>query len=871
MEPNILNQYWHPAYHFTLFMAGDKDLIDNTGGTNISEILSTVNGGGINRVIIAETGVTGYNIKEVNIDSVNSQNAMTREQKATSVTMVITEPMGISFLDAISGAGTLLEIWDYTKSVYYLQLSFTGYKEDGSFAGNPLPNGSKNQGSNNGGRWLWALKLTNIETKINEGGGVYSLTFVTTESEPVMMEEKALKVKQIDKPEGKNLKQLFDDYAKKLTKAWETEYGKNDHDRTLITFKIDASEVIKFGSNAGKKPEDFLLQPIQPQISSLRALNMGSPTKDGVYTVTVPAGMSINQFITSAIVSTEEGQKLVLDEAIPNDTDKSLSEVNPKRFRASTLFSIEYDIHVDNFEPKTGNYYKTLTVHIIPTYSQAAIMSRIQVTNSRDPQVQRDMVDDLGKNGFLRKEYDYIFTGMNTEVLDFNISFNLSWQAELPKLAGRRMSFLNVATEGRYNPPGDKTAQDAAKAKLETQPLKSATTSTEVLHAGSLFEGGERDKATIPIPSLFEGMGENPNPTANTAAVKQTPVRSTGGKTYYIEDVLSRLNQGQKLPISFYDGYHDTARESGVGSNAQTHKGRSLAGAVLGQISGNTMTDAFQTIELNIRGDPFWLGQSNLERQIILRNKSGYDKTGLPDGSSGNQCIFLYFRYPLQIGDDFKPQMRDSEVFNGLYEITMVKHKFADGAFKQTLQGVRMPLIDIDLAYTMDPKSINTDENKGNANVIAGTANEGGGVTPGTGTGNPGDPRGIRNNNPTNLSYVSGQTNVQGSDGRFGVYPTMEDGVTAATNQLVINQQTHGLTTVAGQINRWSPAGENGKAKTDAYINYVSQQVGVGPNETIDVTNPVIAQKMITAMTVKENGRPIDAAIIQRGVAKRLG
>jgi hypothetical protein len=238
--------------------------------------------------------------------------------------------------------------------------------------------------------------------------------------------------------------------------------------------------------------------------------------------------------------------------------------------------------------------------------------------------------------------------------------------------------------------------------------------------------------------------------------------------------------------------------------------------------------------------------------------------------------FLLNFKYPQLGNNDFKPQLLNNCLtFNGIYEVATVKHNFSDGVFKQTLHAIRMVQLDPDAAFTNDPNGINSD---GASAPVAQNAPSGtsgapsGGITPntaaGAGSANPSDPRGIRNNNPTNLSYVAGQPKVAGSDGRFGVYPTMQDGVAAATNQLVINQQTHGFTTVAQQINSWAPPNEN---STSAYVNFVSQKMGVGPNDPIDVTNPATAQSMVSAMIVKENGKAIDPSIVQAGVAQRLG
>lgn len=127
---------------------------------------------------------------------------------------------------------------------------------------------------------------------------------------------------------------------------------------------------------------------------------------------------------------------------------------------------------------------------------------------------------------------------------------------------------------------------------------------------------------------------------------------------------------------------------------------------------------------------------------------------------------------------------------------------------------------------------------------------------------NPNDPRGIRNNNPLNLEYRPGQ-GASGSDGRFGVYPTMEGGVAAAANQLKIYRDRYGLNTIGGIIGRWAPQGEN---NTGAYAMSVSRSMGMNPNDQLDLNDPSVMSRLIGAMAEVENGRAVDAGAINRGV-----
>jgi tetratricopeptide (TPR) repeat protein len=112
--------------------------------------------------------------------------------------------------------------------------------------------------------------------------------------------------------------------------------------------------------------------------------------------------------------------------------------------------------------------------------------------------------------------------------------------------------------------------------------------------------------------------------------------------------------------------------------------------------------------------------------------------------------------------------------------------------------------------------------------------------------------RGIANNNPLNLEYHAGQTGAIGSDGRFGIYGSMQDGIEAARRQL-FRYQSRGLVTIAQIISAWAPTTEN-QEKTAEYIAAVSKRTGFAPNEPIDVHNPGVAVAIIDAMARQETG-----------------
>lgn len=133
--------------------------------------------------------------------------------------------------------------------------------------------------------------------------------------------------------------------------------------------------------------------------------------------------------------------------------------------------------------------------------------------------------------------------------------------------------------------------------------------------------------------------------------------------------------------------------------------------------------------------------------------------------------------------------------------------------------------------------------------------------------GDPNAPRGIRNNNPLNLEYRSSQPGVTGSDGRFGRYQSMEDGLFAGATQ-ILRWVDRGDTTLTALVTRWAPPSEN---NTTAYVQRVARETGLSPTAAINWRDPAVLGSVIQSMARVENGQDVDAEAVRRAVARVLG
>ncbi|QPO98285.1 hypothetical protein GVI61_17855 [Citrobacter freundii] len=105
-----------------------------------------------------------------------------------------------------------------------------------------------------------------------------------------------------------------------------------------------------------------------------------------------------------------------------------------------------------------------------------------------------------------------------------------------------------------------------------------------------------------------------------------------------------------------------------------------------------------------------------------------------------------------------------------------------------------------------------------------------------------------RFNNPGNLRWAEGYETSNTKSGKFAVFPTIDEGVLAATKQLQIYGQ-RGTNTVRDIVSKWAPSNEN---NTEEYIRHVVRSTKFNENEKLNLNDPYVLAKLISAMASKE-------------------
>lgn len=133
-------------------------------------------------------------------------------------------------------------------------------------------------------------------------------------------------------------------------------------------------------------------------------------------------------------------------------------------------------------------------------------------------------------------------------------------------------------------------------------------------------------------------------------------------------------------------------------------------------------------------------------------------------------------------------------------------------------------------------------------------------------------PRGVRNNNPGNIEFNpannwEGQKGVE-PEGRFAQFQSPEDGI-RAVHKLLTNYGKRGVDTIQEIISTYAPRADNNN--TDAYIKAVSKDLGIAPNQAIDLTDLDTSARAVAAILRHENGGDFySPSMIKEGIMRSL-
>lgn len=504
---NILDGYENPTYHFKLYMKAP--------GAKFNDVKR--------RVVIAESGVSPIDIDNIEMRSTGGITKEAGSGMATSFNFTLREPFGVTLLDQMQSAGRFLGIENFQKYPFYLELSFKGRRSSDLDAADPSnPADSPLSGL----VWTWPIKVTDTAMNVTSGGSTYAISAVNY-AEMAYTNQAS----DVEEPIVINTDNVGDFF-------------------TQLQQQLSARESRKTGTSAYEFPDtyqfyidqeilDASIVPDNVEERQNRMANYNSDEKKMQFTF--QPGISIDKIIQNVLSLTRFFQKKTLgttDSDVPGQDDKSTEALY------QTLWRVIADTEIRNYDNGRNDYQKKFKYIIIP-YDISTLQS---VSKNKSSQSDQDKVNSHRSRGILRKVYNYIYTGQNDQVFDFDLTFNFNWHIALP-LQGGRSTQINKA-------------EAAAKVTPEQQQLNEQLIESYIKKFGGLrnnFPAGplagfdpfaqliEQLKGSIDVNSFSnpfaEGMETAENLQQDIDDVQTQVNDEVGSATGMVQDGMGQVNE----------------------------------------------------------------------------------------------------------------------------------------------------------------------------------------------------------------------------------------------------------------------------------------------------------------------------------------
>ena len=717
-RPNEANNYQNLTYHWRFFVTATDDLLANNaigGTTSIDSFYQKL--AKYDQVTLAESGVTAMAIESVSLTSVVGTDFQTSSTSFTNIEMKIVEPNGAVFLDALRNAALQLNVENYEKAFYYMELTFKGYDDDDATSPGSI-NLAPFSDLPNGGRWLWTVTITDIQVGLTAGGGTYALQMLPLADTMTASDFNIVPAACMIDTSG-SLSAFFDNFVHNLNEYWKVmRLGDNQ-----ITYEVKYHPVADVMT-----VDQVKSMPVVPKLAEQNTESVVKFGSNGL-TAQIMKGATISQVLDTVMKTCETACNLALD-MVPTNVVDTGQNVNAKGYRQSILWRVEPEVHLTGYDPVFNDYKRHFVLHIYGFRNHACVASAQEGLSS--DAVQKAIVTELAHRNFMQKKYEYLFTGVNTEVLDLDLNFNLAWSTILPILA--RASGEQVAPQAKVAAPNASAVSaeaarqaeiTAARSKATTGSSNQAITPTTISTSPTV---GPQLIATVePAQTAYNDANAALQTALNDPTVSKEKIQAlrtdvahkkeavdaaialtdqyraaraaaapqaSPSQSYsreYGEDLTNSKSQyrGNAFPITVKSGspQHDV---SGAPSDQQGLK--HAYGTILNQANG-PLTSQLMTIDLTIMGDPFWLGAGSFE-QAISRATDKFSPL-VPNFSEGCNVFILRFAYPVGTDDDGNVLLNNNETVTGVYQINRITHHFSDGKFTQVLSAYRIPIVDL--------------------------------------------------------------------------------------------------------------------------------------------------------------------------------
>lgn len=607
--------------------------------------------------ILAETGVTShYSIDEVSIKSLPSGTEYTKNGTMTSMIVKITETGSMKLFDDLQlGVQALGYGSSMADLPLFVEIAFVGYNSS-THLPYTLPETR-----------LWACGIANSTCRVASGGSqtVYEITLLRHIGSNVMNTKdhsgtSAGQNIEFNAPStfGEAIKELQKQCNKSLAAIypnWPQKFANKVTNSSYITFNVDPE--------LAKLP---ILTDSQQDTATDKTNHAPSAKK-----FTFNSSSTYANMIDSILDSVKH----------PDDTKDKI-----KRVFADVITE---NIYLGYDDDHNGGAY-AVKIHIV----NVSKYESQTVKEYRDENTVSDLIAALQaghkKGSNMRiKRYDYLWSGLNTEILRFDFNFNTA--------ASMAITRNIVGLYDSHNRKGAKNSKytpvDPISDGRETRAYGATTTTRQ--NKSSKDESDNTVTQKLNTSSTTKTEGES---LQNTIMQFLNPT-SKKTKIYTFDDLDAGYDAGMPISPRFSN---KNIRENTSGTDDSNSHKAEIEKRMIRSNYYNSST--LISISIDVVGDPHWLGPSdqninkamikvmNANNQLNAQSSKEISKTADIDflvENLRNETCFVLNLYPAKYYNQntgIATQDPDGVLAQCLYRVVSIDSKFSGSGFKQTLQ-----------------------------------------------------------------------------------------------------------------------------------------------------------------------------------------
>lgn len=539
--------------------------------------------------------------------------SLVRSAYVNQFDIIIHEPNNVRFFEKIVRSAGELNIQNHINATYKIEISFPGRTHNGSPSTYPKTK-----------PFTYYVKFLKVDANITERGAEYIIQAVETNSKAYSYINGDIKTTLTYTASSVNEALTgFEDVLNQAANIHnETNLNSLNPDQYKILLADDTQDWGNWKIEINEKTQNVEGDKLLFHITS---------------------GTKIAEHISTILKSTREYKEHPL---VRGGTAKPLDqEVSDEgSIGMKYLYKVIPVIRELEFDPLRGDYTKEITYiikrHIVP--EMLLDSSDLQKSVS-DRSYQLALLKEYFDTGLLKKKYDYLYTGKNTEVIQFDMKLQYAYYLISPVFGGQ-VSFSNLQYSREIS---DQVKSVQSKKSRYVQARRNVDAAFD--EAGGINSQTERaaddffkarDDYTLSATELWDNVQNTPLPNFQSDVV---------------DNSYSYVSENNEQAVAL-------ARFGSVQANVET-------------------SPDLLEIELGIRGDPYWLGNPTGDAEFS-ENSAPY--------TIGGPMFFLNINLPVSEDSSGLRKPSTEYYISGVYKVINVISEFRNGEFIQYLKAIRM-------------------------------------------------------------------------------------------------------------------------------------------------------------------------------------